>query len=286
VNGQRSLLATRELAKRTTYASVGGEVSGMEAHYLSHAQPRRRYRTTSASVLEVTLDMTEALAAVEYTGIESYGFLVALYGNMTSSATYEIWTGSTLTAVSSTPTAAYYSGSLAYWKTIDNDRGRFPRRHSFHEFPAQRTDPWLRYKITESSPNPDGFLELGLLLPVPGYVPAHPIAKKPSAGLAEDVKESRSMSGARRRQIQERERIRDFILQATGPDCLTEMEEEWLGIEETIGMSEELLVIMNLDATARMMNQIVYGMLRSAQNIPIPGAYELAQASISLQEMK
>ncbi len=289
----RTMIATLEMAKRTTYAAVSPTPPGMGPSNLSHREPTRRMRSEDPSALEVTMDVSAALASTEDTNISYYRFLWFLYYQGSRADTVEVWSGPTLLSVGSTATANWYSGALQFRRTLDNDGARFPRVHSYVELPVDLTDPlnpvyctdpWIRFKISAPTPNPRGYLDLGLAVPTPGYVPAHPIAQKPTVGLEEEIRETRAMNNARRRQIRPRERTFDLVLQATGPGCVDEMEAEYEGLQESIGVSETAIVCLDLDATKNFMRKTNYGDLSALQKPPLPEIWNLAQMTMSLKE--
>lgn len=283
----RTLIATMELAKRAFYTVAIGEATDgyLSAANLRHQQPRRRLRMLDLDNAEVKIDMTAALAAVEDTGISSYGWLLPWYCTASRDAVHELWLGNSSAAVNSTATAAYHFGPEPFWKSIDNYRARFPRMHSWIELPSQMSHPWARYRIDDPD-NPDGFIDLGLLIPHPGYVPPHPIAVQPLAGIAQETREWRGASGTTRREFRPIQRRWNLILQATGPNCREEVEEQWLGLQETVGVANPMAVIRNVDATERTMNETLYGTFEGdPEIIPLPQPWEKATMSMNLVEM-
>ena len=280
----RTVIATLELAKRTVYSGTS-EAASMPASYLSHPQPKRRWRAPSLSQIEVYLDMTAGLAAYQQTGILTYRYLFPLYGSATRAATHEMWIGPTRTSVGSTATASWYSGVQSYWRSLDNDLARFPRRHSVIDVGSQRTEPWIRYKITDPA-NPDGFHDLGLLVPTPGYEPTlAPMGSGPGAGVEEEVRETRSVGSARRRLHRARERVRSYTFQAVGPTAPQEAEDQLLALQETAGVSDPVIIVDDVTATTRFMNRIVYGTLEGLQKFVLPDIYQKAQVELDVKEM-
>jgi hypothetical protein len=289
----RTLITTLEMAKLTTYTAVSPTPPSMGVENLKHVQPTRRMRSTDPSALEFVMDVSAALASTEDTNISFYRFLWFLYYDGGRNDTVEVWTGPTLLSVGSTATANHHIGPQQFRRTLDNDGKRFPRVHSFVELPVDDsdrahpvycTDPWIRVKISAPTPNPRGYLDLGLAFATPGYIPDHPIAQKPALGLEEAPRETEALNGATRAQIRPRRRTFDCILQATGPGCVDELEEDWIGLQETVGISEPVVVCLNLDATQRFMTRINYGTLASLAKVPLSEVWNLAQMNLSVKE--
>lgn len=265
--------------------TAGSEASSMPATNLAHMQPRRRWRATASDQVEATFNMTAALAAstVEQTGLTGYRLLVLGYSTASRDSTLEVFCGNSQVEVADSG-APYYL-SRDYWLSLDNDRGRFPLRHTWLEFPSLFSYPWVRFKITDPNFADLGYLDTGIALLHPGYYPTLPLAEQPTANVDEERREIRSLRGARHLQRRPRERLRDYNLQATGDNAPAEAEAEWLGLQEAVGVSEPVVVIDDLDATTRTMNRILYGTLENLSKLKIPETWGLGRIDLSVREL-
>lgn len=256
--GYRSMLATLKLAELCTYTTPVS-ASSMPPSNLSQYQPSRRLRMTDLTHTEVTVSLGSALTtATPLWNISTYRYWVFIRSNITQAGTVECFFGPTQTSVASAGTASLHIAPALYWKSLDNDRGRYPYRHSWIEMPAQATYPWARFVFSDVA-NPDGYLDLGMLIPHPGYIPSLPLKVPAKPSISEEVRETVAVSGPRHLQIRPRYQVRQIVLHATGPGAKAEAEDQMLGIQEAIGVSDAFVCIEDLDATVRAMNKIVYG---------------------------
>lgn len=278
----RSVLATLAMAAACVY-SAPVEVAGFEAANLSHIQPRRRWSSPNLTQAEVNVDLRPGLAATRDTGISSYGWVFTLYSTAGPTATHELWLGSSLSAVQATGTSSWYSGALPVWRSDDNDRARFPRRHNWFDLGGQRTEPWMRYKITDPT-NPAGFVELGLLVPHPGYVPTLPVQAWPQAGVVQELRETQAVTGPRHAQERPIERQLGIKLHANGAAAAAEMEDDWLGLQQTVGVAKTVVLLVDANATERVMQKIAYGNLESLEKVDLMNSWGYGQLELSVRE--
>jgi hypothetical protein len=167
---------------------------------------------------------------------------------------------------------------------MDNDLGRFPRRHSWIDLGEQRTEPWLRYKVTDAT-NPRGQIEGGILLIHPGYSPSGLIAQNPKSGAQQPgLTFQRSISGAERGVAKPIERIKEVVLQATGVNSRAELEDNWVGLQETVGLNLPVAMLLDADATTRTMNAVIYGKLMTMQQVVLAEYWNLAQMQLGIKE--
>jgi hypothetical protein len=281
----QSLIATLTLGKLADVSTPSSTPSSMSVANITDFRPGKVCRFLDLGQAEVTFDLTAALSQVAYHGISSYRYVLVIGSTITSAGTVEAWTGASESAVASTGTATLHVGPLPYWHTIDNDRSRFPVRHTVVDLGSQRTDAFLRVKLSDPL-NPDGFLDVGVVFPSPGYVPALPIKTKPSMGATEDLRQTISVSGAKHIQKRPIYRQREITIQAVGPTARAEVEANLVALQETVGVDEPFAAITDLAPTARYMNGFVYGTLTALKPVLIPEAWGASELTFAYEELK
>lgn len=280
----QSLIATLTLGQLADVSTPSPTPSSMSVANVTHLQPGKTCRFLDLSQAEVIFDLTPAFSQVAYHGISSYRYVVVIASSITPAGTVEAWTGSSASAVASSGTSRHV-GPQPFWLTIDNDKGRFPVRHSFLDLGLQLTDPFLRIKFTDLA-NPDGYLDVGVAFPAPGYRPTLPLKTKPSMGATEDLRQTLSVSGAKHIQKRPVFRQREITVQATGPTARAEVEAEWIALQETVGVDQPFAVITDIAPAARYMNGFVYGTLLSLKPMLLPEVWASSELTLAYEELK
>lgn len=276
-----TVIATGRLVEAATITAVSEAAAGnMGVINLKHVQPRRRWRATSLSGIDVTFDLAAAMVA---TGITSYQLIALPYVSATPAATFEVFTDTTQGGLASSGTADYYSGSLPVWR--DTDTPRIARQHVWLWLPAPRTDSWVRIKITDAA-NPAGYVDVGNAIIDLGYNPTLPLVPaSPMAGVQEEVREVVTSVGVRHRQRRPRPRTRSFTLQAVGDSARAEFEDNVLALEELRGVSESVFVLLDHSPTSRAQNVALYGLMDRLSTVHLGDPWHRYDCQIDITEL-
>jgi len=281
----QSLIANLELAKLASVTTPGPTPSSMPVTNLLHHQPGKNCRFLDLTQAEATLDLTLALAAVADTGISSYRYIIIIASTITRTGTVEVFTGPTQVSVASAGTASLHVPAQLFWLTVENNGNRFPKRHTYIDLGSQRTEPFVRVVFSDPT-NPDGFLDVGVIFPSPGYVPTSGIRQQPNFGADEELRETISVAGARHTQPRPINRIRDIIIQANGPTAAAEIQDQWVALQETVGVHDPFAAITRLGATSRYMDHFVYGTLTGLVAVPLAEIWGESSITLTYKELK
>jgi len=281
----QQLIATLELIKLCTVTTPGPTPSSMPIANILHYQPSKVGRMLDLTQTEITVNLTSGLALVAFHGLSSYRWVVIVGGSLTSAGTVEVFTGPTEISVASSGTASLHLPPQPYWITIENNRNRFPVRHTWIDLGSQRTEPFLRLVFSDPT-NPDGFIDLGTILIHPGYIPTIPIKTKPSLGANETARITHSVSGAKHTQIQPIYRQREISMQAIGSTARDEVLSQWAALQETVGLHDPFVVITNTLPSSNYMDEIVYGELTKFTPVLMPEAWGSSEIIFDYEELK
>lgn len=292
---QNSILVTMKLAELATVTAGCATPTSMPPANAINYQPGAVVRLLDLGAATLTIDLTAALAASNLHGLVGYRYVVIVGATITSAGTVEARTGASAVAVGSVGTSDLVVGPQNFWLvTHDKDGARFPVRHTVIDLGSQRTEPFLYLGFVDAA-NPAGFLDIGIVIPHPGY--PFQMIQKPSYGVNEELRSILAVSGARHLQIRPRPRTREISLQTMGTTQTQyqaafsatqrgEVLDQWLGLEESVGVSESVAIVTHLAPAEGYMNEIIYGTLTGLRPVVIPEEWGGSEWSLSLEEMR
>jgi hypothetical protein len=289
---QQSLIATLQLILPQYGASVSSlspTPSSMPVTNLFDYRPQMIASFTNLANSECTLDLTSPLSAgnVVKHGISSYRYLLIIGANISSTGTVEVFLGNNTTQISSAVLATLHTSPRVYWATIENNVARYPRRHAIVDLGSQRTELLCRVKFSDPS-NAYGHLDVGLIIPSPGYIPTLPLTKQPSRSLSTSNSGSVvTQAGSRQTRPQPKFRTVSYTMQVNGSaSARQEVINNHIAIQELVGLDDPLVVITNLSPTSNYMDDFIYGTLQDVASIDLPEIFGAVEINYKVMELK
>lgn len=262
-----NLIFARPLADGGTI-TTGSEVASLPAGNLLTPQPSDPWRATDLANAYVELDLGTAV---------EINLIALLYTNASSAATWRIRAAASQANLTAAPD--YDTGSNTFWPQSGLEDWSFT--HGFIWLDAStQTRRWWRIDVSDAG-NPDGYFQAGRLYLAKPFQPATNIEFGWSVGYADPSPKRRATGGQTYPLLRSRSRVLNFSYSFMSE---SEMFDNLFDLNRRRGASEDVLVIVDPDATANIHERIVYGLVDDLKPI-INSSFNIFEQPYRLEEM-
>lgn len=247
--------------------TAGSAAAGLPVSNLVDIQPGNKWRATALASAWCQNDLGAAKAV---------DLVALLYTNATSTAQWRIRAANSVASVTSNPD--YNSGLLTFWPTTGLETWDFT--HGIHWIASTQTYRVWRIDVSDSS-NPDTYFEAGRWYISDAFQPTQNMQYGVALAWNDESPKPKSLGGQIVPVVRNQSRIADLRLSFIDE---AEMYSNIFEIERRRGASKDVLVIFDPVASARLMDQTIYGLMETRNPI-VNRAFEVFEKRIRIEEM-